>query len=130
MGKRSAYRATDPINSLLNLSLGVTAGRLTVALTAHGLSPAIGFIHKSPRWPLTYDAIELLRPRVERMTFDFVYCAALSPRDFLTENVTHAVKTARPMTRRFLGEASLSFAEIDRAAVWVVDAVANGNRDI
>jgi CRISPR/Cas system-associated endonuclease Cas1 len=129
MGKRSAYRATDPINSLLNLSLGVTAGRLTVALTAHGLSPAIGFIHKSPRWPLTYDAIELLRPRVERMTFDFVDRAALSPRDFIIENGTHAVKTARPMTRRFLGEASLSFAEIDRAAVWVVDALANGNRD-
>jgi hypothetical protein len=54
---------------------------------------------------------------------------ALRPRDFLTENGTHAVKTTRPMTRRFLGEASLSFAEIDRAAVWVVDAVANSNRD-
>jgi CRISPR/Cas system-associated endonuclease Cas1 len=54
----SAYKAKDPINALLNLAFAVTAGRLTAALTAYGLSPAIGFLHKTPRWPLTYDAIE------------------------------------------------------------------------
>jgi CRISPR/Cas system-associated endonuclease Cas1 len=123
MGKRSAYRATDPINSLLNLSLGVTAGRLTVALAAHGLSPAIGFIHKTPRWPLTYDAIELLRPRIERITFDFIDQTPLSPRDFIIENGTHAVKTARTLTRRFLGEASLTMTEIDKVADWMTGAV-------
>lgn len=125
MGTHSAYRATDPINSLRNLSLGVTAGRLTIALAARGLSPSIGFVHASPRWPLSYDAIELLRPRVERMTFDFVDRTPFSPRDFIIENGTHAVKTARPMTRRFLAEASLSMTEIDRAADWVTGAVIN-----
>jgi CRISPR-associated endonuclease Cas1 len=127
MGARSAYRAIDPINSLLNLALGVTAGRLTVALAAHGLSPAVGFIHKSPRWPLTYDAVELLRPRVERLTFDFIDRTPLSPRDFIIENGTQAVKTTRPMTRRFLGEASLSMVEIDKAADWLTDAVMAGD---
>jgi CRISPR/Cas system-associated endonuclease Cas1 len=113
MGKRSAYRATDPINSLLNLSLGVTAGRLTVALAAHGLSPAIGFIHKSPRWPLTYDVIELLRPRIERITFDFIDRTALSPRDFIVENGTHAVKDR---------------ADVDAPFPWRSFACDGGNR--
>jgi hypothetical protein len=96
---------------------------MTVALTAHGLSPAIGFIHKSPRWPLSYDAIELLRPRIERMTFDFIDRTPLSPRDFIVENGTHAVKTARTLTRRFLGEASPAMTEIDKVADWMTELV-------
>jgi CRISPR/Cas system-associated endonuclease Cas1 len=50
MSGKSAHRATDPINALLNLALAVTIGRLTGALCARGLSPAIGILHKTPQW--------------------------------------------------------------------------------
>ena len=52
MTGKSAREATDPINCLLNLSLAVTIGRLTVAIVARGLSPSVGYLHKSPRWAL------------------------------------------------------------------------------
>jgi CRISPR/Cas system-associated endonuclease Cas1 len=69
---KNAKGATDPINSLLNLIFAVTIGRLTVAIAARGLSPAIGFLHKSPRWALSYDAIEPLRPYIEAATFKWI----------------------------------------------------------
>jgi len=65
LDRKFSRHATDPINALLNLALAITIGRLVVALTAQGLNPAIGILHKSPRWPLAYDVIELLRSHVE-----------------------------------------------------------------
>jgi CRISPR/Cas system-associated endonuclease Cas1 len=42
MTGKTPKAATDPINSMLNLALATTIGRITVALMARGLSPAIG----------------------------------------------------------------------------------------
>jgi CRISPR-associated endonuclease Cas1 len=115
----SAYKATDPINAMLNLALAVTAGRLTVALAAYGLSPAIGFLHKSPRWPLTYDAIEPLRPYVESSVFDFVETNPMTPKDFFVENGTGAVKTRPRLHKVFVDATALPQSKIDGAADFV-----------
>jgi CRISPR-associated endonuclease Cas1 len=124
VGKRatrgSAYKAKDPINALLNLALAVTAGRLTAALTAYGLSPAIGFLHKSPRWPLTYDAIEPLRPYVENNVFGFIDTTAFSPKDFLTERGSGVIKTTAPLHKIFVDATAINQSEIDKSVGFVV----------
>ncbi len=121
LNAKSAYKARDPINSLLNLALAVTAGRLTVALVAHGLSPSVGLMHRSPRWPLTYDAIEPLRPYVEKAVFDFIECTPLSPSDFIVENGTHAVKTRGPFSKVYLDAVALRQSAIDGAVAYIID---------
>jgi CRISPR/Cas system-associated endonuclease Cas1 len=115
----SAYKAKDPINALLNLALAVTAGRLTATLAAYGLSPAIGFLHKTPRWPLTYDTIEPLRPYVENNVFDFIDATAFAPRDFLTEHGSGIVKTNAPMHKSFVDATALGQSEIDRGVGFI-----------
>lgn len=113
MTGKTAQGATDPINSLLNLALAVTIGRLTAAITARGLSPAIGIIHKSPRWPLAYDAIEPLRPHIEAATFRFIEKYSFEPNDFVTENDTGNVKTFGALTNVILSEVALPQKVID-----------------
>ena len=88
-----ARHATDPINSMLNLALMVAIGRLVVALAAYGFNPAIGVLHKSPRWPLAYDAIEPLRPHVEDRVFGFIEARAFAPDEFVRVS-DGTVKTA------------------------------------
>jgi CRISPR-associated endonuclease Cas1 len=130
MGGRKARNATDPINSLLNLTLAIASARITVLLAAHGLSPAIGFMHKAGKWPLAYDAIEPLRAAIERRTFDYIDAASFSPRDFVTERSSGVVKASRPCARRFLAEASPPLKEIAEAAMWIARLVAGDTSGI
>ena len=101
----SARYATDPINALLNLAFAVTIGRLAVALCARGFSPAVGFIHKTPRWALAYDAIEPLRPHIEAATFRFVGAYRFAPSDFILA-ADGQVKTESALSRAFLDKAA------------------------
>jgi CRISPR/Cas system-associated endonuclease Cas1 len=116
----TAKGATDPINSLLNLSLAVTIGRLTVALASHGLSPALGIIHKSPRWPLSYDAIEPLRPHIEAATFKFIERHKFSPYDFHTEKATGRVKATTELSRAIIDATAIPQRLIDKSVEWIV----------
>ena len=116
----TAKGATDPINSLLNLSLAVTIGRLTVALASRGLSPALGIIHKSPRWPLSYDAIEPLRPHIEAATFKFIERNKFSPYDFHTEKTTGRVKATTELSRAIIDAAAIPQRLIDKSVEWIV----------
>jgi CRISPR/Cas system-associated endonuclease Cas1 len=112
MSGKSAQHATDPINALLNLALAVTIGRLAVALCARGLSPAIGFIHRSPQWALAYDVIEPLRPHIEAATFRFIREHKFAPSDFILAN-DGQVKTDSALSRTFLNAAAAPQSEID-----------------
>jgi CRISPR/Cas system-associated endonuclease Cas1 len=122
MAGKNAKAATDPINALLNLSLAVTIGRITVAIVARGLSPSIGFLHKSPRWALSYDAIEPLRPHVEAATFRFIEGHLFSPNDFILAS-DGQVKTARELSRVFLDATATPQAVIDRNVDWLVSLI-------
>ena len=81
----SARRASHPINAMLNAAFSVTAGRLAAQLVAQGAHPALGFLHadKPGRWSLAYDAIEPLRPTIERSVFDFVRKHQFGANDFI-----------------------------------------------
>jgi CRISPR/Cas system-associated endonuclease Cas1 len=115
----TAKGATDPINSLLNLSLAVTIG-LTVALAYRGLSPALGVIPKSPRWPLSYDAIEPLRPHIEAATFKFIERNKFSPYDFHTEKTTGRVKATTELSRAIIDATAIPQRLIDKTVDWIV----------
>jgi CRISPR/Cas system-associated endonuclease Cas1 len=123
MTGKTPKAATDPINSMLNLALATTIGRITVALTARGLSPAIGIIHKSPRWPLSYDAIEPLRPHIEAATFGFIARHKFAASDFVIENKTHAVKFFEPMINVFVEAVSLPQLLINQTVDCLVQTI-------
>jgi CRISP-associated protein Cas1 len=110
--------ATDPINALLNLALAVTIGRLVVALAAQGFNPAIGVLHKSPRWPLAYDAIEPLRPRAEDRVFGFIEARAFAPDEFVRVS-DGTVKTAGDLSNEFLDAVALHQSDLDGAVSWL-----------
>jgi CRISP-associated protein Cas1 len=114
LDRNFSRHATDPINALLNLALAVTIGRLVVALAAQGLNPAIGVLHKSPRWPLAYDVIEPLRPHVEAAVFDFIDGRAFAPDEFIRVN-DGTVKTSSDLSVEFLDAVALSQTDLDAA---------------
>jgi CRISPR/Cas system-associated endonuclease Cas1 len=123
MTGKTPKAATDPINSMLNLALATTIGRITVALMARGLSPAIGTIHKSPRWPLSYDTIEPLRPHIEASVFKFIDRHRFAASDFVIENKTHAVKFFEPMMNVFVEAVSLPQLMINQTVDCLVQTI-------
>jgi CRISPR-associated protein Cas1 len=114
LDRKFSRHATDPINALLNLALAVTIGRLVVALAAQGFNPAVGVLHKSPRWPLAYDVIEPLRPHVEAAVFDFIDGRSFAPGEFIRVN-DGTVKTSSGLSVEFLNAVALSQADLDAA---------------
>jgi CRISPR-associated protein Cas1 len=123
MTGKTPKAATDPINSMLNLALAVTIGRITAAITARGLSPAIGIIHKSPRWPLSYDVIEPLRPYIENNVFQFISSHKFAASDFVIENKTGAVKFFEPMINVFIEAVSLPQASINQVVDYLAQTI-------
>jgi CRISPR-associated endonuclease Cas1 len=123
MTGKTPKAATDPINSMLNLAFAATVGRITAALTARGLSPAIGIIHKSPRWPLSYDVIEPLRPHIENNVFQFISSHKFAASDFVIENKTGAVTFFEPMINVFIETVSLPQASINQAVNYLAQTI-------
>lgn len=82
---RTKRHATHPLNALLNVVFSVTIGRLVSALAARGAHPAIGFLHADARgrYSLAFDAIEPLRPQIEKTVFAFVRVYQFSAADFI-----------------------------------------------
>ena len=99
---------------MLNLALAVTIGRLVVALAAHGFNPAIGVLNKSPRWPLAYDAVEMLRPYVEAHVFNFIDTRAFTPGEFVRVS-DGTVKTDRDLSVEFVDAIAIPQRDLDSA---------------
>jgi CRISPR/Cas system-associated endonuclease Cas1 len=118
LDRKFSRHATDPINSMLNLALAVTVGRLVVALAAQGFNPAIGVLHKSPRWCLAYDAIEVLRPHVEAHVFNFIDARAFAPGEFIRVS-DGTVKTDRDLSVEFLDAVAIPQPALDAAVSHV-----------
>jgi CRISPR-associated endonuclease Cas1 len=116
LDRKFSRHATDPINALLNLALAVTIGRLVVALAAYGFNPAIGVLHKSPRWPLAYDLVELLGPHIEAAVFDFIDRRAFAPGEFIWVS-DGTVKTDRELSVEFLDAIAISQRHLDSAVL-------------
>jgi CRISP-associated protein Cas1 len=60
-------------------------GNLTRALIAVGLDPAFGFLHadKSGRLSLSYDVIEVRRPKIDRCMFQWIGSRTFERKEFI-----------------------------------------------
>lgn len=120
----SPRHASHPVNAMLNAAFAVTAGRLTAYLAAQGLCVSIGFLHsdKANRHSLTYDAIEPLRPIIERKVFDFVSRREFVANDFiLTTNGT--IRLADNLLRVLTTETAISERILTGVVSWIVGLI-------
>jgi CRISP-associated protein Cas1 len=109
---------------MLNAAFAVTVGRLTAYLSAQGLCVSIGFLHSDNpnRHSLTYDAIEPLRPIIERKVFDFVSRREFAANDFiLTNNGT--IRLADSLLRVLIAETAISERILNGVVGWVVGLI-------
>jgi CRISPR-associated endonuclease Cas1 len=101
--------ARTPCNAALNYGYAVTLGNCTPALVGLGLDPSFGFLHYADapgRLSLSYDVIELLRPRIDACVFRFLKTRPFDRKEFAEtgSQVLLAPKTAREVASRVLAE--------------------------
>jgi CRISPR-associated protein Cas1 len=121
MAGSSARRASHPINAMLNAAFSVTAGRLAAQLVAQGAHPALGFLHadKPGRWSLAYDAIEPLRPTIERSVFDFVRKHQFGANDFILMK-NGSIRLMDNLFRSVVAETAVSSRTLDGVVRWLI----------
>jgi CRISPR-associated protein Cas1 len=117
----NARRASHPINALLNATFSVTAGQLATQLVAQGAHPALGFLHadKPGRWSLAYDAIEPLRPTIERNVFIFVRRHQFSANDFILLK-DGSIRLMDNLFRSVVAETAVSSRTLDGVVSWLI----------
>jgi CRISP-associated protein Cas1 len=121
MAGLSARRASHPINAMLNAAFSITAGRLAAQLVAQGAHPALGFLHadKPGRWSLAYDAIEPLRPTIERSVFDFVRKHQFGANDFILMK-NGSIRLMDNLFRSVVAETAVSSRTLDGVVSWLI----------
>jgi CRISP-associated protein Cas1 len=121
MAGPSARRASHPINAMLNAVFSITAGRLAAQLVAQGAHPALGFLHadKPGRWSLAYDAIEPLRPTIERSVFDFVRKHQFGANDFILM-MNGSIRLMDNLFRSVVAETAVSSRTLDGVVSWLI----------
>jgi CRISPR-associated endonuclease Cas1 len=108
--------ARTPCNAALNYGYAVALGNCTRVLVGLGLDPSFGFLHHADapgRLSLSYDVIELLRPRVDACVFRFLKSRPFDRKEFV-ENGSQILltpKTAREVALRVLAEVPASECE-------------------
>jgi CRISPR-associated endonuclease Cas1 len=121
--------ARTPCNAALNYGYAVVLGNCTRALVGLGLDPSFGFLHHADapgRLSLSYDVIELLRPRVDACVFRFLKSRPFDRKEFVEtgSQVMLAPKTAQEVALHVLTEVPL--AECEEVARQVADIILGG----
>jgi CRISPR-associated endonuclease Cas1 len=118
--------AKSPVNAALNYGYAVALGNCTRALVGLGLDPAFGFLHHGDvvgRLSLSYDVIELIRPRVDHAVFQFLRSRAFDRKEFeeAGSQVLLGPKVAREVVLRVSAEVPPS--EYEEAARRVAQCI-------
>ncbi len=129
--------ARTPCNAALNYGYAVTLGNCTRALVGLGLDPSFGFLHHADapgRLSLSYDVIELLRPRVDACVFRFLKSRPFDRKEFV-ENGSQVLlgsKIAREVALHVLGEVPRSECEeaARRVAQCILKLASGGGRPV
>jgi CRISPR-associated protein Cas1 len=97
---------------------------LAKALAARGLALSIGFLHadKKGRNSLVWDAIEPLRPAIDKRVFAFIASREFARFDFL-QNGASSFRLERDVIGEMLGRVSLPEREIADASDFVLQMV-------
>jgi CRISPR-associated protein Cas1 len=122
--------ASHPINAMLNYAYVVEAGRLAKALSARGLALTIGFVHadKHGRNSLVWDAIEPIRPIIDKRVFSYIASFEFGRADF-PQTGASTFRLSRTITGAMLSRVCLPTEEIVNAADFILRLIerhANG----
>lgn len=81
------YRATHPVNAILNYAYAILAGQVERALQIAGLDVAVGSLHadQDGRASLVYDLMEPLRPVVDLAIFSWIIQQRWRRADFVID---------------------------------------------
>lgn len=82
--KPGNWKASHPLNAMLNYAYAVKAAQLQVQALAEGYDPAFGVMHNADRSysAFAYDLIEPERPKVDAAILDFVVKRSFAMADF------------------------------------------------
>ncbi len=90
-----------------------------MSLAAHGAHPAIGYLHSDNRgrFSLAFDAIEPLRPNIEKTVFAFVRQHQFSANDFIRiKDAPGSIRLGSNLMRTVIADCAPSRSAIDNAA--------------
>jgi CRISP-associated protein Cas1 len=78
------YRATHPVNSILNYAYAILENQIRMKIVARGFDSTIGYLHgqRHGKPGLVLDLMEPLRPVVDRKVLEFVQRQTFAPGDF------------------------------------------------
>ena len=82
------FRATHPVNAMLNYAYGILEGQLRIDAIAKGYDPTIGLLHdsmKTDRNAFVYDIMEPKRPIVDRAILKMIAEETFSGADFVLQ---------------------------------------------
>jgi CRISPR-associated endonuclease Cas1 len=125
--------ARTPCNAALNYGYAVALGNCTRALVGLGLDPSFGFLHHADapgRLSLSYDVIELLRPRVDACVFRLLNSRPFDRKEFVESGaqVLLVPKTAREVALRVLAE--IPAGECEVVARRVAECILRGLKNL
>jgi CRISPR-associated protein Cas1 len=121
-GRRRAYRATHPVNAMLNYAYGLLTARTQIQLISKGYDPMIGVMHDEEEARGTYpafalDQMEPMRPVVDRAVLQLVESETFSGSDFSIQH--DGVCRLNPQLARRVAQLVLSlYAEV-RKTEWL-----------
>ena len=84
-GKPANYRASHPVNAMLNYAYAVMVSLLQEQLTAHGFDPRLGVMHHTSDEyaAFAYDLIEIERPYIDALILELLKRQTFSGADFI-----------------------------------------------
>jgi CRISPR-associated endonuclease Cas1 len=114
--------ATNPINAMLNYAYAVMVAQIARAICGVGIDPAYGFLHadKIGRMSFAYDAIELLRARIDELVFRYAASRRFVREDFI-EMDGASVRLAAKLAREIASVAlrGISFHDCEKAVLTI-----------
>ncbi|WP_394808646.1 CRISPR-associated endonuclease Cas1 [Nitrosomonas sp.] len=96
------YKATHPVNAILNYAYAILAGQVERTLQIAGLDVAVGSLHadQDGRASLVYDLMEPLRPVIDKIIFAWVTMQRWRRADFVIDR--HGVIRVHPQLARIV----------------------------
>jgi CRISPR-associated protein Cas1 len=116
------YRATHPVNAMLNYAYGVLLARTQIRLIGYGFDPTIGILHDrqddgSLRPALALDYMEPMRPVVDRAILRIIESETFSGADFSMQH--DGVCRLNPELARRVAQSALEYYSVASDTAWL-----------
>ncbi|WP_156807871.1 CRISPR-associated endonuclease Cas1 [Henriciella marina] len=108
--KPKNWRATHPINAMLNYAYAVLEADVRLKILAEGYDPRFGIMHrvyKDASDAYVFDLMEPLRPKVDAAVLEFALGDTFSPKDFVLRN-DGVCRLSPTVTKRLVQQLNVS----------------------